>query len=163
MGKTMDEVLAINNYPWGIQDRSIITITNVPDTTYYTITFICDSTKGTMSGTTTQQVEAGHSSTPPTISANAGWSHVGWSSNDWQNVASDATIYATFNAIEYTISYNLNGHGTLPANATNRYTIQSATIVPPTLAEDGWTFNGWTPTSIPSGSTGNKTFTASWT
>ena len=151
-------------YPDGSNWNGLtITYKNAPaEPEYHTITFVCDSTRGTMSGQATQQVESGQSATPPTITANEGWSCTGWSSNAWQNASGDATVEATFDAIEYAISYNLGGHGTLPANATTRYTIESATVTPPTLSEEGWTFNGWTPTSIPSGSTGNKTFTASW-
>ena len=153
-----------SQYPNGSNWNGLtITYKNVPaEPEYHTITFVCDSTRGTMSGQATQQVESGQSATPPTVTANTGWSCTGWSSNAWQNASGDATVEATFDAIEYAISYNLGGHGTLPANATTRYTIESATVTPPTLSEEGWTFNGWTPTSIPSGSTGNKTFTASW-
>jgi uncharacterized repeat protein (TIGR02543 family) len=75
----------------------------------------------------------------------------------------NTTLYAQWSLTIYTITYeNLNGAGNSnPAS----YTIESETI---TLADPGtragYTFTEWSPSnSIPSGSTGNKTFTAQWT
>ena len=66
-------------------------------------------------------------------------------------------------AIIYTITYVLNG-GTNHDDNPATYTVESSTIMLGAPSREGSTFNRWTPTdSIPAGSTGNKTFTASWT
>ena len=73
----------------------------------------------------------------------------------------------------YTITYNLNG-GTNPANAPTSYNVTSSAITLPTPTKAGYTFAGWcddsgltsncaTGRTIPTGSTGNKTFYAKWT
>lgn len=85
-----------SQYPNG-SDWNGLTIAykNAPaEPEYHTITFVCDSTKGTMSGQSTQQVESGQSATPPTITAKTGWKYNGWSSNAWQNASGDATVEA---------------------------------------------------------------------
>jgi len=65
--------------------------------------------------------------------------------------------------INYEITYNLNGGTNNPANPS-QYNVNSATITLADPTRDGYTFSGWSPSgSIPSGSTGNQTFTASWT
>ena len=70
---------------------------------------------------------------------------------------------AIWNLEEYEIEYDLGGHGELPENAITRYTIESGEIDPPVIPTvDGWAFRGWTPSSIPEGSTGNVKFVASW-
>ena len=80
-----------------------------------------------------------------------------------QGSIGDRYVWAIWSApINYTITYNLNGGTNNPANP-NLYNVNSSliTLADPTRA--GYTFTGWTPTgSIPAGSTGNKTFTATW-
>lgn len=76
---------------------------------------------------------------------------------------SDKTFYASWNASQYTISYNVNGHGEQKAYGPTSYTIESSIITPTSNpSEEGYTFTGWTPPSIPSGSVGNKEFKANW-
>jgi uncharacterized repeat protein (TIGR02543 family) len=79
------------------------------------------------------------------------------------------TLYAKWNPIQYSIIYNLDNYGTMPAAAT--YNIDSATITLPIPTKDAYTFDGWydnaeftgtAVTEIPAGSTGNKTFYAKW-
>lgn len=78
-------------------------------------------------------------------------------------VNGNATYYAHWQTIPYTISYNMGGHGNAPQDAPAVYTIESETIVPPNPEdEEHHVFNGWSPTSIPHGSTGDKTFLANW-
>ena len=71
---------------------------------------------------------------------------------------------------KYTITYKVNG-GTMPSSGVkNWYTVESATYTLPKPARSGYTFQGWyrdtgftqKVTSIPNGSTGNKTFYARW-
>ncbi len=73
------------------------------------------------------------------------------------------TATAQWTPIVYTISYNMNGHGTVPSGVKTSYNVESDTYTPPSPANvTGWHFTGWSPASIPRGSTGNKTFTAQW-
>ena len=85
----------------------------------------------------------------------------------------DKTLYACYNLVTYTITYNLNG-GTNPDSPTppTSYTIESAEITLPTPTRTGYTFGGWYTneavsvgpvTAIPAGSTENKTYWAKWT
>ena len=80
------------------------------------------------------------------------------------------TLYAKWNIITYSVTYELNG-GTCTVENPALYTIESDTI---TLAEpqkEGFTFGGWytssslsgtKQTSIEKGSTGNKVYYAKW-
>lgn len=99
-----------------------------------------------------------------------------WSTSD-ANLTLTATrtgninVYACYNLVNYTITYNLNG-GTNPVSPAppTSYTIESADIALPTPTKEGYVFAGWysdaeltTPVStIPTGSTGNKAFWAKW-
>ena len=86
----------------------------------------------------------------------------GTSAKNW-NKTSATTLYAQWDLVTYNITYNdLKG-----ATHTNpvTYTINSATITftAPTSKPAGYTFANWSPASIATGSTGNKTVTANWT
>ncbi len=87
----------------------------------------------------------------------------------------DKIFYAKWTAENYSITYNRNG-GTNPTGIKTSYKITDATITLPTPTKTGYTFGGWytggddsgnvsgtKETSIPSGSTGDKTFYAKWT
>ena len=86
-----------------------------------------------------------------------------------------ATWYAKWTPKSYTITYDLNGGGCSAGSCTpTSYTIESAAITLPKPTKTGHTFVGWcdnsaltsncaTSKTIPSGSTGNKTFYAKWT
>ena len=81
------------------------------------------------------------------------------------------TIYAQWTPVTYTISYDLAGGSVATANPT-RYTVETAsfTLVNPTRT--GYTFAGWTGSNgttaqttvtIAKGTTGNLSYTATWT
>jgi uncharacterized repeat protein (TIGR02543 family) len=81
------------------------------------------------------------------------------------------TLVATFKAINYSIEYELAGGTVATANPTS-YTIESAAITLVNPTREGYTFAGWTGTgldaaattvTIPAGSTGDRTYTATWT
>jgi len=74
------------------------------------------------------------------------------------------TIVAQWTPVNYTISYDGNS-GTTGGCAPTSYTIESGIITPSciTLSRTGYSFASWSPTNIPTNSTGNKTFTANWT
>ena len=85
-------------------------------------------------------------------------------------VTDNATLYAKWKIAEYAISYNLDG-GTVEGENPEKYNIETdpITLIAPT--KEGYEFTGWTGSNgtapqktvtIPKGSTGNKTYTASW-
>lgn len=83
----------------------------------------------------------------------------------------DKVLYACFEALTYTITYNLNG-GILTSDAPTSYTIESETITLPEPSKRGYSFAGWyrLPSlsgdrvyEIVSGSYGNVSFYAAWT
>ena len=113
----------------------------------------------------------------------AGYTFTGWTgSNDATTpqttvtIAKGSTGNRTYNAnwgtVSYTITYNLNGgvSGDTPNPTSYDVTTATFTLNNPTRA--GYTFKGWEGTSIdaglstdvtiPTGSTGNRNYTASW-
>ena len=81
------------------------------------------------------------------------------------------TLNATFSAISYTLNYELAGGSVASANPTT-YTIESAAITLNNPTREGYNFTGWklngegeamTEVIIAKGSTGDKSYTATWT
>lgn len=112
------------------------------------------------------------------IANRTGYSQDHWWSEDGEQITSDLTVehsfecYAHWNLTNYTISYNLNG-GSWSSGQTPRasYNIESNKydlLTPEYVGRQfvGWTgSNGNTPqteVSIPTGSTGNKSYVANW-
>jgi uncharacterized repeat protein (TIGR02543 family) len=97
----------------------------------------------------------------------AGYTFNGWSNSGTIETGStgNKTFTASWALASYTITYDLDGETNDPSNPTE-YNIESSdiTLLPPTTAKVGYIFDSWLPTdTIETGSTGNKTFTASWT
>ena len=109
-----------------------------------------------------------------------GYYFKGWYSNSNLTVPLDTTIetgstgeincYAKWEAINYTISYDLNG-GTNNSKNPKTYTIESVTIIFADPTRTGYTFDGWYTDSefkqsiseIKSGSHGDVELHAKWT
>ena len=80
------------------------------------------------------------------------------------------TLTAQWTVNQYTITYNLAG-GTAEGNP-NTYTIETVAFTLKNPTKSGYTFTGWSGTgldgennmtvTIPTGSTGNRTYTAHW-
>ena len=106
----------------------------------------------------------GANGTERQITDNAG------NSVDVWDIANDTTVYAKWNVINYKINYVLNGgenHTTNPST----YNIEDDDIALKYPTKKGYTFNGWVISGattaektmiITSGSTGEKTYAASW-
>ena len=102
----------------------------------------------------------------------AGWTGTGLSSATQNVILNGATgnrnYTATWNIINYSISYNLNG-GSISGQPTS-YNINS-NITLPTPTRTGYTFTGWTGTGLSSATqnvtisngTGNRSYIANWT
>ena len=92
-----------------------------------------------------------------------GYTFTGWTPASTIEVGTTGhkTFTATWEVIEYNITYNLVG-GTNHVSNPTKYTVESnITLQDPT--KFGYTFTGWTPAStIEVGTTGHKTFTATW-
>ena len=85
--------------------------------------------------------------------------------------AEAVTVAATFTATNYTIAYDLADGSVASPNPTS-YTIESEAITLNNPTKTGYTFAGWTGTglaeatttvTIAAGSTGNRSYTATWT
>ncbi len=107
----------------------------------------------------------------------AGYNFIGWYTDEDchdrfsadTKITADLTLYAGWEAIDYTISYTLSG-GTLETGAPRTYTMFSATTLPDCQRE-GYTFVGWfnnpgltgtAITEIPKGNQGPKYFYAKY-
>ena len=90
-------------------------------------------------------------------------------------VETNMDLYAVFtksNPIEYSITYDLNGKLETGKQNPTTYTIESEDIVLNNPVRDAYYFAGWTGSNgtvpqlevtIPSGTTGNKSYIANWT
>jgi len=110
----------------------------------------------------------------------AGYNFTGWTGSGLTEPTMNVTVAqgstgnksytATWTVAPYTISYDLAG-GAVEGNPTS-YNTESATITLINPTREGYTFAGWTGTdlaeatmnvTIAQGSTGNKSYTATWT
>ena len=148
----------------------------------YTITF--DSNGG--SGTTENKICNTNETCilPSNSYSKTGYVFTGWSYtvngdkiyNNQENISkiqskdnSNINLYALWQPIDYSITYNLDG-GTLTVARTS-YNIETDDFVLTTPSKDGYTFSGWTGSNgetaqtyvkITKGSIGNKSYTANW-
>ncbi len=93
-----------------------------------------------------------------------------YSEGDTFAFTADATLFAQWVPVSYTITYNLGGGTVSPANPAS-YTVESSTFTLRNPGRAGYSFAGWSGTgiagtsmtvTIPAGSTGNRSFTANW-
>ena len=128
----------------------------------YTVTLTTNG--GTINSGNVTSYTYGTGATLPTNVTKTGYTFAGWFTTDALTGTAVTTIsttdsgnktfYAKWNAIEYTITYNVNG-GTSVTN--NTYTIEDATITLSTTTKTGYTFVGWKVTSV----TANTVYKAS--
>ncbi|MBO5356675.1 MAG: InlB B-repeat-containing protein [Clostridia bacterium] len=147
----------------GNDDTDTNTDTNTDaGVTSYTITF--KQADGTEDKVT---VKAGETVNVPTVKQVDGYS-VAWETTDFSNVTADMTVNAVKTAIEYTITYEVDGGEN--ANNPTKYTIETATIALANPTKVGNKFLGWYSDAelttkveqIATGSKGNVTLYAGW-
>ena len=132
-----------------------------------------------MTGLTPSNYIEGVGADLPLTASKTGYLHMGWytaaiGGERVYSVSVEATgpqtFYAHWTTESYTITYK-DGNTTLTGLAPTSYDIETATFnLPEPLAPDGKVFVGWftdtdfntQATSIPSGSTGHKTFYVKW-
>jgi uncharacterized repeat protein (TIGR02543 family) len=124
-------------------------------------------------------VRYGATITKPADPTKTGYTFAGWYketglSNEWtfasNTVTSNTALYAKWIAVEYRITYNLDG-GTNDGSNPTEYTIESETIALKDPSRTGCNFTGWYDAAsggnkiieITKGSTGDKTLNARWT
>ena len=123
-----------------------------PDPVYYTVNFVVDASRGTATGTLSQQVESGKSATAPTVTANEGWEFTGWD-KAFDNVTSDLTVTAKFaeyippvvpDPVYYTVSFVVDEtKGTATGSLSQQVESGMGAVAPTVSAKEGWEFNGW--------------------
>lgn len=141
-----------------------------------TVTF---NTNGHGTAPDPQVLEYNTKATEPAALIADGYTFGGWYKeksciNRWEfsatEVTEDMTLYAKWSTNAYTISYTMN-EGTNSGSNPLIYTTEDATIELVAPTRKGYSFLGWTyegqdtpllEVSIPTGSTGNKAFTANW-
>ena len=140
----------------------------------YTITYALSG--GSISGEKTTYTIEDEAFTLPTPTKN-GYTFAGWTGTGLNFASTSVTVQtgstgpraytATWTAVSYNITYNLNG-GTGVSNRT--YTIEDSVTLP-TPSKNNFVFTGWTGSNgttaqkevtIPVGSTGDKSYTANW-
>ena len=127
----------------------------------YSITYVLNGGTNATSNPTTYTIEDAVTLANP---SKTGYDFSSWKEGNSITAGSmgNKTFTATWSVIEYSITYVLNG-GTNATSNPKIYTIEDAvTLANP--SKTGYTFDGWTQgNSIAVGTTGNKTFTATWT
>ena len=125
----------------------------------YTVTF--EAKDGSV--LKTQVINHGSGATAPQIPNITGYKNGRWD-KDFSNVTQNLVVKATYDLVEYTITYEFTKEGVENTNPTT-YTIETPTINLVDATLYGHHFEGWfkeatyetSVESIPEGSTGNKT------
>lgn len=140
----------------------------------YDITF-ANGDHGTVSKTTVKTTNGGYITVAmlPTVTADAGWRHTGWTMDGAavtfpKTFTSAKTITAVYEEVgnvdeqEYDITFANGDHGTVSATkVTTVDGVITEAMLPTVTAEDGWKHTGWEIDGV--AATFPKTFTATAT
>ena len=155
LSKLENEDTSLNIYPaW------------TPNNYTYNINYVSSSNKSLGSDTVTGTFDTSKTVTPP--------AKTGYTTPAAQTVKFDSTsaktITFTYQLINYTISYDING-GTALSGQRTSYNIESSAYTLPVPSRTGYKFIGWTGSNgntpqksvtIATGSTGDKSYKANW-
>jgi uncharacterized repeat protein (TIGR02543 family) len=137
------------------------------------LTYTYNGATGGNGSATSSYTTGGSAITLPTPTK-TGYTFAGWfaesafttSVTGTQTSTADATIYAKWSAINYSLTYNANGatSGAVPTDATNYNIGNSAVVVGNTgsLARTGYSFAGWTLLADGSGTLYQSGQTLTW-
>ena len=108
-----------------------------------------------------EDVDDGKDATPPKEPTKPGYKFKGWD-KPYTNIKGDTVIKAIWEPIPYDITYDLGGGTNNPGNP-NSYTTDQTPVTIKDPTRPGYNFTGWREgNTIPEGSTGPRTFTATW-
>ena len=139
----------------------------------YTLTYTYNGATGGNSSATASYTTGGSTITLPTPTK-TGYTFAGWfaesafttSVTGAQTLTADATIYAKWTAVNYSLTYNANAvtTGSVPIDATNYNIGNSAVVAGNTgsLARTGYSFAGWTLAADGSGTVYQSGQTLTW-
>jgi uncharacterized repeat protein (TIGR02543 family) len=137
----------------------------------HTVTFNLAG-KGTKTGggALVQNVNHGTAATAPTVTANVGWTFIGWD-KVFETIISDLTVNAQYSEVAYTLTYDAEGGAVSPISKIVVYNTAYGTLAIP--ARNGYAFAGWWTGDNASGTrvteativsrTSNHTVYAKWT
>ena len=139
----------------------------------FTITYV-PGAHGTFASQTTEHIDYG-ATTPAFIgekTAQAGYEFKAWDKTVENTVTKSETYTATWNTVDYEITYNL-ADGELPTGKTNptSYNVETETFTLNNPVRTGYIFAGWTGTglenptitvAVATGSTYARAYTATW-
>ena len=174
----------VGGTPWIAESMILKAIwkdSTTPQPTTYTVSFEMNSHGDQIAA---QTVNEGAKATKPTDPTASGWTFDGWYADatfsaafDFDTaIAADTTIYAKWTAnsvtpptpANYTVTFNMNGHGTQVAAQTVEDGNKATKPADPTAS--GYTFGGWyadatfsTKFDFNSAITANTTVYAKWT
>ena len=147
-------------------------------TTYIERTFTVsfDADGGTPAPEAQTVDENGTATKPETDPQKTGYTFKSWQLNGTDYVFStpvtaNIELKAKYDVDQYTISYDLAGGSVATANPAS-YTVETDSFTLNNPTKEGYTFAGWTGTdltgaattvTIAKGSTGNRSYTATWT
>ena len=138
--------------PWIAESMILKAIwkdSTTPQPTTYTVSF---NMNGHGDQIAAQTINAGEKATKPADPTAIGYMFAGWYKDstfttawnfDTDTVTANTTLYAlwTQNIANYTVSFNMNGHGNQIADQTVKVGEKATKPTDPTAS--GWTFNGW--------------------
>ena len=126
-----------------------------------TVRFNNDDSRGALSGTAEQTISYGEKAVEPNVTPNPGWNFNDWNGDATAAITADTTFTAQYTPIEYEITYTGLKEGADNTNPTT-FTVTNSITFTALENVEGWDFKGWSPASIPLGTTSNVTVTANW-
>ena len=121
----------------------------------YTVTFDANGGEGGTSG----KQDYGSTITAPTVTRE-GYTFTGWTPDVPASVpASNATYTAQWSINQYTVTFDANGGD----GGTSGKQDYGSTITAPTIAREGYTFAGWSPSVAATVPANDVTYAAQWT
>ncbi|MCF0216864.1 MAG: InlB B-repeat-containing protein [Fibrobacteraceae bacterium] len=155
------------------ETATVYAVWEISTDNYYSVTF---NALGHGTAPALQRVKENEKASPQNGITADGYTFGGWFTNsvcygsafDFANtsITADVELFAKWTPVTYTITYSGVEGADNSMNPVN-FTIESTDIVLKTPVKEGYVFKGWKEgaevvTTILQGSSGNKTFTASW-